>query len=197
MLSEQQLQQYHHDGYLTVLGLFSQDEVEFFKKHYEAMRQRETQLQKKSPNDTAHDQNDPLVTYPRLMQPHRRDQTSLKWLIDERLNSCMTQLLGSELYASRQCSISNHLVHAARHCMENVCLRAVPGSHTWPVLCVTEVDTNLSFTDVTVPLPDDMEIKPIEMKVGDVFFFNGQIVHGSLPNRSNRFRRVLIGHYIL
>ena len=36
-----------------------------------------------------------------------------------------------------------------------------------------------------------------QMQPGDVLFFNGQVVHGSLPNRSSeRFRRSLIGHYI-
>ena len=36
------------------------------------------------------------------------------------------------------------------------------------------------------------------MEAGDVLFFNGQLVHGSYPNTSpDRFRRALIGHYIV
>jgi hypothetical protein len=36
------------------------------------------------------------------------------------------------------------------------------------------------------------------MRAGDVLFFNGQLIHGSYPNSStNRFRRSLIGHYIV
>ena len=36
------------------------------------------------------------------------------------------------------------------------------------------------------------------MDEGDVLFFNGQVVHGSFPNISkDRFRRALIGHYIV
>ncbi|HEY3181767.1 MAG TPA: hypothetical protein VGJ77_02940, partial [Gaiellaceae bacterium] len=27
-------------------------------------------------------------------------------------------------------------------------------------------------------------------------FFNGSLVHGSEPNRSDRFRRALVGHYV-
>ena len=35
------------------------------------------------------------------------------------------------------------------------------------------------------------------MEPGDVLFFNGSVVHGSLPNTTNdRFRRALIGHYV-
>ncbi|MCY3797754.1 MAG: phytanoyl-CoA dioxygenase family protein, partial [Chloroflexi bacterium] len=33
---------------------------------------------------------------------------------------------------------------------------------------------------------------------GDVVFFNGHVIHGSFPNRSEtRFRRSLIAHYIV
>src|SRR4029434_3611749 len=52
------------------------------------------------------------------------------------------------------------------------------------------------FTDITVPLPDDTALVPVLMEPGDVVFFNGSLVHGSKPNRSDRFRRALIGHYI-
>jgi ectoine hydroxylase-related dioxygenase (phytanoyl-CoA dioxygenase family) len=79
---------------------------------------------------------------------------------------------------------------------ENGCLEVVPGSHEWPVLCTIAADTSRSFTDVTVPLPDDAQLVPVEMEPGDVLFFNGSLVHGSKPNRSDRFRRALIGHYI-
>ncbi len=65
--------------------------------------------------------------------------------------------------------------------------------HRWDAVAL---DTSQSFTDVTVPLPDDAELVPVLMEPGDVVFFNGSLVHGSKPNRSNRFRRALIGHYI-
>ncbi len=79
---------------------------------------------------------------------------------------------------------------------ENGCLEVVPGSHEWPILCTIGADTSRSFTDLTVPLPDDAELVPVPMAPGDVLFFNGSLVHGSKPNSSDRFRRALIGHYI-
>jgi len=79
----------------------------------------------------------------------------------------------------------------------NGCMQVVPGSHTWPLLCSEKADTSVSFTDVTVPLPPDQQVDPIEMEPGDVLFFNGSVVHGSFPNTTtDRFRRALIGHYI-
>jgi phytanoyl-CoA hydroxylase len=79
----------------------------------------------------------------------------------------------------------------------NGCMRVVPASHTWPVLCARKADPTTSFTDTTVELPSDQEVRPVVMDEGDVLFFNGLLVHGSLPNATlDRFRRSLIGHYI-
>ena len=80
---------------------------------------------------------------------------------------------------------------------ENGCMRVVPGSHEWPIMCTAQADTSASFTSVTVPIPEGMEAVPVLMEPGDVLFFNGSLVHGSYPNTSkDRFRRSLIGHYI-
>ncbi|HEU4422304.1 MAG TPA: phytanoyl-CoA dioxygenase family protein, partial [Pilimelia sp.] len=79
----------------------------------------------------------------------------------------------------------------------NGCMMVVPGSHRWPILCTRKADTRVSFTDVTVPIPAEQPPRPVVMDAGDVLFFNGSLVHGSLPNHTvGRFRRALIGHYI-
>ncbi len=85
---------------------------------------------------------------------------------------------------------------ALDHCDDaNGCIRAVPGSRKWPLLCTVKADTNASFTDVTVP--EGTETHSMIMEPGDVLFFNGSLVHGCLPNTTpDRFRRALIGHYI-
>lgn len=236
MMTEAQIRAYQEQGYLVMQGLFTTDEIAFFKAHYEAMRLQENaemlanvQVEAASAvadaaaNAVADAVADPLAIYPRIMQPHRRDETSLQWLIDERLNEVMTALLGEEPFAVQTMfyfkppGARGQALHQDQYylrvqpgtCMaawmavddcdeENGCLRVVPGSHIWPLLCLTEADTTQSFTDVTVPLPEGTEAVPVPMRGGDVLFFNGQIVHGSLPNRSQgRFRRALIGHYIV
>ena len=41
-----------------------------------------------------------------------------------------------------------------------------------------------------------MEAVPITLQAGDMLFFNGSLIHGSYPNRSEtRFRRAFICHY--
>ena len=81
---------------------------------------------------------------------------------------------------------------------ENGCLQIVPRTHDLPRLCPIEADMSQSFSANAVPLPPGSEPVPIIMKAGDVVFFNGQVIHGSFPNRSEtRFRRSLIAHYIV
>jgi phytanoyl-CoA hydroxylase len=165
---------------------------------------------------------DPLSRFPRMLQMHRKDPISLNWLLDPRINQVLTGLLEREPYAVQTMiyfkppKARGQALHQDNYYLrvqpgtciaawmalddcdvENGCLQAVPGSHTWDVLCTVKADTQTSFTDVTVPIPEGTPIEPISMKAGDVLFFNGQLVHGSFPNTSsNRFRRSLIGHYI-
>ena len=217
MLSQIQIKRFQEEGYLLVKGLFSAEEVEKYKRHFEQMRLDE-QL-----GDLSGEAEDPLAVYPRIMMPHRRDETSLDWLIDRRLNLAMTDMLGVEPFAVQTMfyfkppGARGQALHqdqyylrvnpgtciaawmAVDDCDEaNGCLRVVPGSQDWPLMCMSEADTELSFTDVTIELPEGETERPIPMEAGDVLFFNGQIVHGSLPNTSSdRFRRSLIGHYIV
>ena len=222
MINQTEIESYEETGYFVAPALFLPSEVAFFKAHYEAMRVQSFAEKGQTLADVA-ELEDPLLQYPRLMQMHRHDTASLNWLIDERINQHLTALLGQEPFAVqtmfyfKPAGARGQALHQDQFylraqpgtCLaawmavddcdeENGCLRVVPGSHTWPILCTTEADTQQSFTDVTVPLPPGVEAVPVRMKAGDVLFFNGQLVHGSWPNSSqNRFRRALIAHYIM
>jgi len=206
---------------VVVRGLFSSAEVAQYIDHYMTLR-----AQGEYPGDwagTQIDSVDPLKKFPRMIHMHRWDDASLQWLIDDRLNRCMTALLGSEPYAVQTMlyfkppGARGQALHQDQYylrvqpgtCMaawmaldacdeENGCMQVVPGSHRLPLLCTTKADTNQSFTDTTVPVPADMTTESVIMDAGDVFFFNGQLIHGSYPNTSqDRFRRSLIGHYVV
>lgn len=220
LLTEAHQQQFAADGYAVVRGLFSPEEAARYRDHYTAMREEgPAPIDGPIANPAA---NDPLLRYPRLMQPHRWDEESLAWLLDARINACLTGLLGREPYAVQTMvyfkppGARGQALHQDNYylrvqpgtcvaawmaldaCDEaNGCLQVVPGSHTWPILCTEKADTSQSFTDVVVPLPPGVNSAPVEMQAGDVLFFNGQLVHGSNPNTTpDRFRRSLIGHYI-
>ncbi len=219
MLNHSHQQHFAQNGYAVVSGLFSDDEVARYREHYMALRRHGAW-----PGDTSGvdvTDTDPLKRYPRMIHMHRWDELSLAWMIDPRLNACMTGLLGREPFAvqtmlyfkppgSRGQALHQDNFYlkvkpgtcmaawmALDDCDEaNGCMQVVPGSHTWDLLCTKQADTTVSFTDVTVPLPAGTKPASVLMRAGDVLFFNGSLVHGSFPNTSHRFRRALIGHYI-
>lgn len=207
-------------GYVVARGLFDGDEAGFWLDHF--MRMREAGAYPGDLVGADPQSDDPLRRYPRMIHMHRWDRLSLQWLLEPRLARALTTLLdGVEPFAVQTMlyfkppGARGQAVHQDQHYLrvqpgtciaawmaldacdeENGCLEVLPGSHDWPVLCTTAADTTESFTDVTVPLPDGAELVPVAMEPGDVLFFNGSLVHGSKPNRSDRFRRALIGHYI-
>ncbi len=220
MITELHKQTYQQQGYVVVEGLFSPEEVEQYREHYMTLRRHGSY-----PGDLVGidpRSNDPLKRYPRMIHMHRWDEVSLRWLLDQRLKECLTELLGTEPYAVQTMlyfkppGARGQALHqdnfylrvqpgtcmaawmALDYCDEaNGCMQVVPGSHTWPLLCTEKADTSQSFTDVTVPLPPGQAVDSVNMQPGDVLFFHGSLVHGSYPNvTTDRFRRSLIGHYI-
>lgn len=221
MISSQAIQQYRQEGFAILRQLFSPEEISTYREHYTSLRESGTYPGDSAGVDIGSD--DPLIKYPRMIHMHRWDELSLRWMIDQRLNEAMTAFLGKEPYAVqtmlyfKPAGARGQALHQDQSylqvqpgtCMaawlalddcdeDNGCLQMVPGSHEWPLLCLTDADTTQSFTEVTVDLPAGVSPTPIKMKAGDVLFFNGQVVHGSYPNTTtDRFRRALIGHYIV
>jgi ectoine hydroxylase-related dioxygenase (phytanoyl-CoA dioxygenase family) len=211
---------FDQNGFVLIPNVFSEEETAHYRDHY--MRIRESG---NVPGDTHianPSTNDPLLRYPRMLQMHRWDDVSLQWLLDARLNACLTELLGCEPYAVqtmiyfKPAGARGQALHqdnyylrvqpgtciaawmALDRCDEaNGCLQVVPGSHMWPILCTVKADTTQSFSEVTVPIPEGTPVVAVRMNPGDVLFFLGALVHGSLPNTTqDRFRRSLIAHYI-
>ena len=200
---------------------FSADEVASYRRHDMTLRQEGSYDGDFAGVDLT--EYDPLKTYPRMIHMHRWDETSLKWMTDPRLDSYMSAFLGQSPFAVQTMlyfkppGSRGQALHQDNYylqvqpgtCLaawlalddcdkENGCLQVVPETHDLPELCPEQADTSQSFTDVTVPLATGMTSKPMLMQAGDVLFFNGQIIHGSYPNTSqNRFRRALMGHYIV
>jgi phytanoyl-CoA hydroxylase len=220
MLTAEHQAFYRANGYAIVRGLFGPAEVAAYRDHYMTLRRHGSYAGDFAGVNAA--EADPLKRYPRMIHMHRWDEVSRRWLIEPRLNACLTGLLGREPYAVQtmlyfkppgargQALHQDNFYLKARPgtCMAawlalddcdeaNGCMQIVRGSQDWPVLCTEKADTRVSFTDVTVPLPPDAEVQAVPMAPGDVLFFNGALVHGSFPNTTaDRFRRALIGHYI-
>lgn len=220
MLTTDEIRSFNENGYILARGLFRPEEVQFYSDHFMHLREAGTYPGDASGVDIG--SNDPLKKYPRMIHMHRWDETSRQWMIDPRINEHLTALTGREPIAVQTMiyfkppQARGQALHQDQYYLrvqpgtcvaawlaldncdeENGCLQVIPGSQNWPLLCTTKADVSQSFTDVTVPIPPGTEARPVTMAAGDVLFFNGQLVHGSLPNRTDtRFRRSLIGHYI-
>jgi phytanoyl-CoA hydroxylase len=213
-------QAFDREGYLIYPQLFSKEETQQLITHFMELRQ-----QGQYPGDFAGvdlNSSDPLKKFPRMIHMHRWDELSLRWLLDQRIVLALAGLMNQEPFAVQTMlyfkppKARGQALHQDQYYLrvqpgtciaawlaldacdeENGCLRVVPGSHAWPLLCTIKADTTQSFTDVTVPIPPGTGVRSMIMQPGDVLFFNGQLVHGSGPNNSSeRFRRSLIGHYI-
>lgn len=225
IVDTQLVQHFQTEGYTLVRGLYSAEEVDFYRRHFMKLRHEreyEGDFVGVDIGDEALNKADPLQKYPRMIHMHRWDDASRKWLLDERLRLHLNAFLGRDPYAvqtmlyfkppgSRGQALHQDQYYLRAHpgtcvaawlaldpCDEsNGCLQIVPGSANLPILCTTQADTTQSFTDVSVPLAAGMASKPITMDAGDVLFFNGTLIHGSFPNTTqDRFRRSLIAHYV-
>jgi phytanoyl-CoA hydroxylase len=211
---------FDEQGFVVAAGLFEPDETDFLRDHFVRLREYGAY-----PGDIVGvdaSSSDPLRRYPRMIHMHRWDDVARAWLLDPRLAQWLTALLGGDAPLAVQTMLyfkppgaRGQAAHQDQYYLraepgtcvaawmaldrcdeENGCLEVVGGSHEWPILCTVAADTSQSFTDITVPLPDGIEPVPVAMEPGDVLFFHGSLVHGSKPNRSARFRRALVGHYI-
>ena len=80
---------------------------------------------------------------------------------------------------------------------ENGGLRVIPGTHTMDVACPEQSDPTESFYGDLVRPPAGVEPVWATLGPGDILFFNGRVIHGSLPNSSKTmWRQSLINHYI-
>ncbi len=209
--------QFDELGFVVVPELFTAQEIHTIEQHFMDLNAKE----QGGHDDKITDASDPLVKYPRMVHPHRWDEISLKWLLDDRLREWTTRLVGQEPYAAqtmfyfKPAGSRGQALHQDQRSLavqpgtclaawmavdpcdeENGCLQVVPNTQNLPELCPIDADTRKSFVGSTVPLADWMKPQHVLMNPGDVLFFNGQVIHGSGPNVSkDRFRRALIAHY--
>ncbi|MBO0804807.1 MAG: phytanoyl-CoA dioxygenase family protein [Nocardiopsaceae bacterium] len=214
---------YDRDGVIQVSGLLGADEVSTIRDAFmDQVARDHAELGARdnlAPGDI-------LSRYPRFMQPHRRPdlevgRISRRLMTDRRLLGIVEQLIGPAFGAQSMFYFKPPTARGQAMHQDNYFLRAhpetclaawiaiddcdaangglsvVPGSHTMEVACPEVADADESFTTGLVRPPAGMDAAQTTMCAGDVLFFHGSMVHGSLPNTSaDRFRRSLIFHYV-
>jgi len=165
--------------------------------------------------------NDPLLKYPRVMHPHRFNAKARAYLLHPKVRVFLEKFMGGEpvgtqsMYYFKPPGARGQAMHqdnfyllvqpgtcvaawtALDDCdAENGGLMVVPNTQDSELVCPEKADFKESYTVERVPLPRGRRPVPADMKAGDTLFFNGNVHHGSGPNRSKtRFRRSYICHY--
>jgi len=83
--------------------------------------------------------------------------------------------------------------------IHNGCLWMHPGSHQHGILWPQRNHNDPRFDPSGEAIPDLYEREggvPLECRSGSVCFFNGYVLHRSLMNQSNSFRRAFCSHYM-
>jgi ectoine hydroxylase-related dioxygenase (phytanoyl-CoA dioxygenase family) len=221
-LTEEQIEQFHRDGHLVIRGFYDADDVALLQRTFAEMHAAGPVPKYFNPVSAEEAKGDPLKMYPRIMHPHRFNDTARDYLLDARLRPVLEDLFGEEPLAAQSMLYfkppggRGQALHQDNFYLnvdpgtciaawlaldvvdrENGGLEVVPGTHAMDLFCPEEADTNVSFTKEYVPPPPGLEAVPVDMQPGDMLFFNGSLVHGSGPNiTSDRFRRSFICHYI-
>ncbi|PCJ63052.1 MAG: phytanoyl-CoA dioxygenase [Planctomycetota bacterium] len=84
--------------------------------------------------------------------------------------------------------------------LENGCLWVIPGSHKKGILYqmdepLEKNEKEYGDTGIAHGFDENQKI-PVEVKRGDVVYFNGYLLHKSMRNNSQATRRVLVNHYM-
>jgi phytanoyl-CoA hydroxylase len=226
-LSDEQIVRYYQEGFLLARGFFSAQEVAEVRETFmkQGSDGPVPGLSDFAPG--RYSGSDPLARYPRMMDPHKHldkisGPISMRYLLDGRVERVLRDLLGEEPIAaqsmyyfkapgSRGQALHQDNFYLRVHpgtCIaawtaiddadeENGTLFVSPGTNKLDVACPQEGDMQVSFTQHYVPVPAGYTQKPLNLKSGDVLFFNGNLIHGSYPNTSSdRFRQAFICHYV-
>lgn len=218
-MNEDQRRQFETEGYVLLKGLFTTEQLGELKVTFEEIGNR------KVPGhfdpDFSADGSDPLKRFPRVMHPHRFNETAMRYMLHPPVMEALRALYGEEALAAQSmyyykppgsrgqalhqdnfylkvepgnCIAAWTAVDAADP--DNGGLLVVPKTQAHEIVCPDEADERESFTTHFVKPPEGMKPVPVYMDAGDVLFFNGNLIHGSYRNKTkDRFRRSFICHY--
>lgn len=216
-------EQFARDGFVLARGLFSPTEVQEIRERFAQIHAKGVpgHYEPRTVRDGVDRPDDPLFQYPRVMMPHRFDARAKHYMLHPKVRRILTALFGVEPVATQSMFYFKppgargqalhqdqfYLLVEPGTCIaawtaiddcdaENGGMMVVPNTQDAPVACPDEANQGESYTRHFVPVPKGHKAELARMKAGDTLFFNGNVIHGSGPNRSkDRFRRAFICHY--
>lgn len=225
-ITDEHTQCFQENGYLVVHNALTDAEVEELRQAtVHLCRDHAAQLRgatRGAPDDS---DDDILQPYLCIHFPHKISEPMYRVLAHPVMVDVLTHLIGPNVKAmqsmlfikaagqpgqawhqdedfipTRDRSLTGGWIALDNATVENGCLWVIPGSHRqgilWPQ--ARNNDPRFDCNDESYNFPyRDEDAVPVEVKAGAIVFFNGYLLHRSLPNRTTTgYRRALVNHYM-
>lgn len=220
MLTPDQIEAYHRNGYIGVEGVLSPAEVQELRDVTDGWiekSRRVTESDDVFDLEPTHSADEPKLR--RIKNPIEVDAVYRNTLQHEKILAIVSQLIGPSLWTNGNklnmksggggspvewhqdwawYPFTNDHLLAVGVCIddmteENGCLLGIPGTHRGPIL-----DHHLEgqfVGAVTEKGFTDSGAQKIEVKAGGISIHHVRVLHGSLPNLSPNARRLLLFQY--
>lgn len=218
---------YAQNGYLIVEGALSPDELEALRAETTSIcrGERGTDIKNYEPPPADATEDEVLRDYLCVHFPHKLSPLMEKQLAQQTMVDVLTKIIGPNVKCmqsmlfikaagkpgqawhqdewaipTRDRSLVGGWIALDDATTENGCLWVIPGSHK-PGIIYPFGDQNDPRFDCGTESYDfpyqDEDAIPVEVKAGAIVFFNGYLLHRSLPNYAQSgYRRVLVNHYM-
>lgn len=220
MLTPEQIETYHRDGYIGVENVLNSEEVEELKRVTDDFVEQSRAVAESDEVfdlEPGHTSEEPKLR--RLKSPIDVHEVYRKTLKHPKILEIVSHLIGPSLWTNGNklnmksggfgspvewhqdwawYPFTNDDLLAVGVCMddmmeENGCLLAIPGTHKGRIL---DHHKDGQFAGgVTEPDFDDSKAQKIEVKAGGISIHHVRVLHGSLPNLSPHPRRLLLFQY--
>lgn len=219
-LTQAQVDEYHNNGYLIVEDLISQEERDTLIRHFTDIHAGRKPVDWFTPRDPA---SKPDLYWKRLFQTHQHDELSMQYMKLPKAGRILEDLIGHEpagiqsMFFFKAPGTPGQASHQDTNYIpstpetltacwialddadeENGTMWVVPGSNRGPLLKRGKIVDTTEFEDWTDELigVDYNHAVPACARAGSAVFFHGRLIHESRRNRTDRFRRVYVCHYV-
>ncbi len=225
-ITQKEVDFFRDNGYLVVENALTPDEIEELRRDTVAICRGEygrvRGIQRHSPDESDDDviRNYLCIHFPHKLSPIMERYLAHPAIVDVLTHTispnvkCMQSMLfikaagkpgqawhqDEDFIPTRDRTLTGGWIALDDATLDNGCLWVIPGSHKHGILwdMKHQDDPRFDCTDESFGFPyKDSDSIPVEVKAGAIVFFNGYLLHRSLPNtRTSGYRRVLVNHYM-
>lgn len=217
---------FNKNGYLVVENALSPDEITTLRRETVRICRGELGQVKRLPLSYPEESDDEVMHRTLCIHfPHKISEAIFNFVVHPNVVEVLTRVIGPDVKCmqsmlfiksagkpgqawhqdehfipTRDRSLTGAWMALDDATIENGCLWVIPGSHRPGILWELEEQDNPDFdcTDEAIGFPyTDDDAVPVEVKAGSIVFFNGYLLHRSLPNvAKSGYRRSLVNHYM-